>query len=105
MHVETLPNHRVVVQVDFRGRPNEHWWLLLERPRVELCLEDHGFQPDLFVRADLRAMTEVYLGRRHLIHAMEAGLVEIDGPRLLARAFPQWIGVSTFARYGRAGDG
>lgn len=102
MCLDALPDRRVVVQVDFRGRPNEHWWLVLERPNVELCLEDHGFEPDLFVTADLRAMTEVYLGRRRLTQAMDAGLVEVHGPRPLVRAFPQWIGVSTFAHYGQA---
>lgn len=105
MHLDALPERRVVVQVDFRGRPNEHWWLVLERPNVELCQEDHGFEPDVFVLADLRAMTEVYLGRRRLTQAVEAGLVEIDGPRWLVRAFPTWIGVSTFARYGQAAAG
>jgi DNA-binding HxlR family transcriptional regulator len=101
VHVEALPQRRVVVQVDFRGRPKERWWLVLERPNVELCLEDHRFEPDLFVTADLRAMTEVYLGRRRLSQAMEEGVVEVDGPRSLVRAFPRWIGVSTFARYGQ----
>jgi DNA-binding HxlR family transcriptional regulator len=103
-HIRTdaLPERRVVVQVDFRGRPKEHWWLVLERPAVELCLEDHGFEPDLFVLADLRTMTEVYLGRRSLIDAIESGLVEIHGPHSLMRAFPHWIGPSTFARYAQA---
>jgi DNA-binding HxlR family transcriptional regulator len=102
IHVDALPEHRVVIQVDFRGRSHEHWWLVLDRPNVELCLEDHGFEPDLFVMADLRAMTEVYLGRRRLTQAMETGLVEVHGPRLLVRAFPRWIGVSSFARYGQS---
>ena len=105
MRLDMPPDRRVVVQVDFRGRPKERWWLVLERPNVELCLEDHGFEPDLFVTADLRAMTEVYLGRRRLTQAMEAGLVEVDGPRPLVRAVPKWIGVSTFAHYGQAAAG
>ena len=105
MHIEALPARSVVVQVDFRGLPKERWWLVLERPNVELCLEDHGFEPDLFVLADLRAMTEVYLGRQRLTQVMEEGLVEVDGPRPLVRAFPQWIGVSSFAPYGRAANG
>jgi len=82
--------------------PQERWWLVLERPDVELCLDDHGFEPDLFVPADVRAMTEVYLGQLRLTQAMEAGLVEVHGPRPLVRAFPKWLGVSTFAHYGRA---
>jgi hypothetical protein len=67
---------------------------------VELCLEDHGFEPDLFVSADLRALTDVYLGRRRLTQAIDAGLIEVHGPHPLARALPQWIGVSAFAPYG-----
>ena len=102
MRLDMPPDRRVVVQVDFRGRPKERWWLVLERPNVELCLQDHGFEPDLFVTADLRAMTEVYLGRRRLTQALEAGLMEVEGPRPLVRAFPTWIGVSTFAHYGQA---
>lgn len=102
LHVGALPERRVVVQFEFRGTPNERWWLVLERPVVDLCLEDHGFEPDLFVIADLRAMTEVYLGRLGLAQAMEVGLVAVHGSRALVRAFPHWIGVSSFARYGRA---
>jgi hypothetical protein len=102
LHVDALPQQRVVVQFQFRGTPKERWWLVLERPTVELCLEDHGFEPDLFVDADLRAMTEVYLGRLTLAQAMETGLVDVYGSRSLVRAFPRWIGVSSFARYGHA---
>lgn len=29
VHVDTLPERRVVVQVDVRGRPRERWWQLL----------------------------------------------------------------------------
>jgi hypothetical protein len=102
LHIDALPPRRVV-QVEFRERTRERWWLLLDRPAVELCLEDHGFEPDLFVTADLRAMTEVYLDQRRLSEAIEEGLVEVDGPRSLARAFPRWIGQGTFARYGEPG--
>lgn len=38
---------------------------------------------------DLRAMTDVYLGRRGLTQTMDAGLVEIDAPRSLLRALPR----------------
>lgn len=100
MRIDALPDRRVVIQVEFRGQPREHWWLVLERPMVELCLEDHGFEPDLFVNADLRALTDVYLGRRRLTQAIDAGLIEVHGPHPLARALPQWIGVSAFAPYG-----
>ena len=46
------------------------------------------------------ALTQVYLGRLPIRQAIREGQVVVDGPRDLKRAFPQWIGVTLFARYG-----
>jgi DNA-binding HxlR family transcriptional regulator len=101
MHVDLLPERRVVVQFDFPDRPKERVWLILKRPEVEVCIKDYGLDVDLLVTADLLALTKVYLGRLELLDAIKVGLVELDGPLALRRAFPSWIGVSAFARYGR----
>jgi DNA-binding HxlR family transcriptional regulator len=58
---DRVPSRRVVVRVDFRGVPAHHrgprtFWLLLQRPEVDLCLEDPGFEVDLNIDADLSAM-------------------------------------------------
>ena len=57
---ERLPEQRVVVQFSFSGVPRKRrgphsFWLVLERPNVELCLTDPGHEVDLCVEADLRA--------------------------------------------------
>lgn len=63
-----------------------------------------GFEVDLYVTANTMVLTEVYLGRRDLRQAIRDGLVQVEGPRDLARAFPDWIGASHFTRYGRPSD-
>lgn len=56
IHTDALPERRVVVQFEFLGLPRgskgaKHWWLVLERPDVELCLKDPGYAVDLLVTA------------------------------------------------------
>lgn len=75
------------------------WWLILNRPAVDLCLRDEGFEVDLVVKTNLLALTQVYLGHLPIAQAMREGMIVVDGPRDRKRAFPQWIGITHFARY------
>jgi DNA-binding HxlR family transcriptional regulator len=70
---ENLPEERVVIRFEFRGPPKELWWLILKRPEVDVCLKDPGYEVDLYVTADLMALTKVYLGRLRLEEAIERG--------------------------------
>src|SRR5258706_3123832 len=52
--LDSLPPHRIVVRFKFDGvaatyRRPRMFWMLLERPQVDLCIEDPGFEVDLFV--------------------------------------------------------
>ena len=104
--LERLPAGRVVVQFDFRGTPStkrgyRRFWLLLERMQVDLCVEDPGFEVDLYVDADLSAMTRIYLGDATFASASRAGDVRLSGPRELVRGFPTWLLLSHFAKVPR----
>jgi DNA-binding HxlR family transcriptional regulator len=97
-----LPDRRVVVRFELRGVPRAHhaqrtWWLVLDRDEVDLCLKDPGFPEDVRVDADLTALTRVWMGRLAFADAARTGLVRTEGPRLLVRAFPGWLGLSPFA--------
>lgn len=106
--VERLPAERTVVRFDFlQGGRRSFWlgeqqsfWLLLERPEVELCYTDPGFEVDLIVRADVAALTRVYLGHMSLSEALRGGLIELYGPRELCSGFRRWLGISPFAPQG-----
>ena len=72
--LDRLPEQRVVVLFSFSGVPRQrrgphNYWLMLERPEVELCLTDPGHEVDLYVEADLRAFTQVWLGDAPLASA------------------------------------
>jgi DNA-binding HxlR family transcriptional regulator len=97
---ENLPEERVVVRFAFRG-VKHRFWLVLERPEVDLCFTDPGFDVDLDVTADLETLTRVYLGHVPLAAALRAHAVEVVGPSVYRRRFPSWIGITPFAQAAR----
>jgi DNA-binding HxlR family transcriptional regulator len=89
---------RVVLRFDFYGLPprervaRRSWWLLANRPDdIEICVKDPGYETDIIVAADLRAFTEVVLGRRALAGALREGRVKLQGQPALVRALPGWL--------------
>jgi hypothetical protein len=108
VNLEALPAQRVVVRFDFRGVPAtmrcpRTWWLVLERPEVDLCLKEPGFPDDLVVSADVQALIRVWMGDVQLTETVRAGLIRLDGPRSLVHAFPSWLTLSAFAGVERVG--
>jgi DNA-binding HxlR family transcriptional regulator len=100
--LENLPVRRVVVRFEFSGvaptyRGRRVFWLMLERTQVDLCIDDPGFEVDLYVEADMAAMAKVWLGDVPYASALRAGEVRVVGPRDLAKAFPSWLMLSHFA--------
>ena len=108
--VERLPAQRVVVRFDYRGIPAGHrspktYWLELNRPEVDLCVADPGFEVDLYVDADLAAMAKVWLGDLSLAKVQRSKQVRITGPRTLVDGFQSWLPLSAYAEVPRPGAG
>lgn len=103
---ERLPTRRIVVRFDFGpSRRREHFWLLLERTEVAVCLENPGFDEDLLVSADLADFYQVWLGRLPYWEAVAQGRVRLSGTPTLERAFPGWLEWSPMADAVRSGSG
>jgi DNA-binding HxlR family transcriptional regulator len=99
---DRLPPRRVVARFKFSGvaaayRGPRVFWLVLERTQADLCIEDPGFEVDLYLEADLAAMARVWLGDTTFESALRSGEVRLLGPRPLAKAFPSWLMLSRFA--------
>jgi DNA-binding HxlR family transcriptional regulator len=93
---ERMPEGRVVVQVDLTGAHGKSYWLVLERPQASVCWTDPGFDVDLLVQADSVALHRVWVGQQDLAQALRDGLIALDGPAELCRAFPDWLRLSIF---------
>jgi DNA-binding HxlR family transcriptional regulator len=89
---DKLPGRRVVAQFRFPELPARArtFWVIFDGDRSEVCLKDPGFEPDLLVEADARALAEWHLGRIEWVDALRGEQVRVDGPSSLARALPTW---------------
>jgi hypothetical protein len=67
-----------------------------------LCSVDPGFDVDLYVATDLRAMTEVWMGYVPIARAKRERKLTLTGDRKLESDLQQWFGLSVFAKAERA---
>lgn len=85
---------RVVIQLSFPSIParRRYYWIVADADDVDLCLTDPGFAVDLVVEADLRALTEVWMGDLRFADALTDGRIAMHGARGLTQEFPVWFG-------------
>ena len=88
-----LAPSRTVVEFRFKRAPvgKSTYWLVVDEG-IDLCMVDPGQPVDLWIRADLRSLTQVWMGDRTMHDAVDAGDVQLEGPRSLVRRFPDWLG-------------
>lgn len=88
-----LSDTRVVVEFQFTKAPvgRSTYWLVVD-DGIDLCLVDPGHTVNLWVRADLRTLTQVWMGDTTMNDAISKGTIELTGPRLLVRNLPRWLG-------------
>lgn len=105
---DRLPARRVVVYFNFTGAPASYrgirkFWLLLERSGVDVCVNDPGFEVDLYLDADLAAMTRVWLGDLAFAEAVRLKKIRMSGMPGVIRQFPSWLPSSPYAKVPRPG--
>ena len=78
------------------------WWLLVEPGKaVQLCSIDPGFDVDLYVAADLRTATAIWMGHDKVRDAIEERRMMLTGDPALADKMECWLGLSRFAAVAR----
>ncbi|HKY14963.1 MAG TPA: helix-turn-helix domain-containing protein, partial [Microthrixaceae bacterium] len=92
-----LPADRVVIEFVLTGVGGRRVWLVLDRGEATACVVDPGYDVDLVVDADSRAMHRWLLGRAEFKDLQRSGDARLIGPTKLVRAFPTWFALSPFA--------
>ena len=106
LDMERLPSVPTVVMFWFRDLPSRRsrYWLRVERPDIELCLTNPGFDVTLTVETTLRVMVDVWMGDRKPQEAVRSGAIALQGPARMARDFPSWLLLSPFAKVERPSE-
>jgi hypothetical protein len=100
VRTEALPKDPVVIRFEIEGQRQPRF-LLLKEAEVSLCTQNPGFPEPLCVRTRLPALVAWWRGDVSFAEAQRMGL-SVDGPRALARAFPDWFKRYLFAEVGPA---
>ena len=99
---DKLPPRRVTARFDFpdQRRKIEQLWIVFDGDRTEVCRTHPGFDEDVVVTIDSRALAEWHLGRLAWGEGLRSGRIVVAGPRALARALPTWNRLSGWAHLG-----
>ena len=98
-----MPTQRSVIQFIYPELPaaQRAWWLIVDPDDgVDLCSVDPGFDVDLYVAADLRTMTAIWMGLDTVRAAIANRRMMLTGDRQLAADMQTWLGLSPFAKEG-----
>jgi DNA-binding HxlR family transcriptional regulator len=100
LRLDPPPSSRQVVKIAFTDAPpnEKHFWLVATPDQcVDFCRVDPGHDVDLYVHAELSALTAVWMGLKPFAEAVEEERVRMTGERSLVAAFPRWLKLSPFA--------
>jgi DNA-binding HxlR family transcriptional regulator len=91
---DTVPNGRIVVDLDIQGTRAKHGWLVLERgTEPAVCIEDPCLAVEryVYVEADAGAIYPIARGLRGWQDAIADGSVRVYGEPELVRGLPGWF--------------
>lgn len=74
-----------------------YWWFVNDSDHCQLCLEDPGFDVDLYLACTLVDITYIVLGDVSVSHALESGRLEAIGHRVITDRLESWFNLGPLA--------
>jgi DNA-binding HxlR family transcriptional regulator len=98
IRTDFVPRRQAVIYVEFSDLSRmKKWWLVIGKGVVDVCLDDPGHDIDLSIHADLRTLTEIFMGDLPLRIARSSGRITLVGDSELIKTMPKWLGLMPFA--------
>jgi len=97
--VQEWPRARTVLALRFTdvAPTSARWWIVVNGGEADICDVDPGFEVTAGVSTGLRTLVQVWRGDRSWPEALRSGAVVVDGPSLVRRELPRWLGQSELA--------
>lgn len=89
-----------IVRVQFTEQPaaKAKWWFVNHDGACELCLQDPGYEVDLYLTTTVRDMIYIVRGDLSLTRAFDEGRLEAEGPRALKRCLRAWLNLGPLTK-------
>lgn len=90
---------RAVVRLELADQPADKrlWWFVNEGGACQLCLEDPGFEVDLYLACTLPDMIYIVRGDLPIARALGEGRLDAHGTRAARRALRAWLNLPPLA--------
>lgn len=93
-----LPGPITVLQFDFDDIDRaSRWWIVVRGETTDLCEDDPGYEPAIYIRSDQRTMTQFYLGDISIAQARSRGRLKVSGTATLVHDIGSWLRPSIYA--------
>ncbi len=95
-----LPLQKCVIRFTLENRPDpsvDYWLVIKPGVETDICYVDPGFEVDLFVEAELRALTSAWMGHTSFGHELDREAIVLIGNAAMARSLTRWLVASSFA--------
>lgn len=94
-----FPKQRRVLLFEFNNYTarQRRWWLVVNNGETDLCRTDPGYDINLHIMADLRTLTQVWMGDITLGRAIREHKIRISGDIKLKSTIKTWFTLSTVA--------
>lgn len=91
--------HRTTIRMEYPDQPTNKrcWWFLNEAGVCELCVQDPGFDVDLYVRVTVPDLIYIWRGDLAYSAALDDGRLDLLGDAKTIRAFRQWLAIAPIA--------
>ncbi|MCU7932097.1 MAG: helix-turn-helix transcriptional regulator [Candidatus Thiodiazotropha sp. (ex Codakia rugifera)] len=98
LKTENLPGNQSIIRFRFTDLEKlNNWWLIVKGCNVDICLEDPGYDVDVYFTTDLRTMINCWMGDETYKSAISDKRLTLVGPSALTRNVQHWISDSIFA--------
>lgn len=96
---DAFTQYPAVVEIEFTDQPQSkrHWWFLNHDDRSELCLQEPGYDVDVYLRCRLPDLIRVWRGDIDLADALASERLVTHGGSDARRALKNWLGLSPLA--------
>jgi DNA-binding HxlR family transcriptional regulator len=89
---QLLPGGLTVLRFKFTDlKEYADWWVKIDGDEVDLCLDDPGFDVDVYFTTDLRTLTEVWMGDLPIARARASGKLKIVGRSAYLKNLKAWF--------------
>jgi DNA-binding HxlR family transcriptional regulator len=99
LKTEHFPAPRTVLNIEFTDlKVMSLWWLIVQSGEVDVCLDDPGYEVDVWITCTLLTLTQVFMGDLSINSARTSGRITLDGDGQLVRNMPRWFPLMPFSQ-------